>query len=98
MEKNKKKHTMIFINKLQKHIKNKKYMIWVEWDFKSHSVIHSNGDVHRPSLQEDDLPPRTLQTQAEKHEGWGSLINPFSCPTHPGAQCFSDGCSYRDDK
>ena len=29
-----KKSTMIFINKLQKHIKNKKYMIWVEWDFK----------------------------------------------------------------
>ena len=26
--------TMIFIDKLQKHIKNKKYMILVEWDFK----------------------------------------------------------------
>ena len=29
-----KKNTMISIDKLQKHIKNKKYMIWVEWDFK----------------------------------------------------------------
>ena len=29
-----KKNTMIFIDKLQKHIKNKIYMIWVEWDFK----------------------------------------------------------------
>ena len=29
-----KKTTMISINKLQKHIKNKKYMIWVEGDFK----------------------------------------------------------------
>ena len=27
------KNTLIFIDKLQKHIKNKKYMIWVEWDF-----------------------------------------------------------------
>ena len=30
----KKKNTLIVIDKLQKHIKNKKYMIWVEGDFK----------------------------------------------------------------
>ena len=29
-----KKNTLIVIDKLQKHIKNKKYMIWPEGDFK----------------------------------------------------------------
>ena len=29
-----KENTLISIDKLLKHIKNTKYMIWVEWDFK----------------------------------------------------------------
>ena len=33
--------TMIFIDKLQKHIKNKKYIFWVEWDFEG-KVSHGN--------------------------------------------------------
>ena len=35
-----KKNTLIVIDKLQKHIKNKKYMIWPDRDFKAIKAEH----------------------------------------------------------